>query len=448
MAIKLGLISFEFNRYKDLEYEADKDRVNFSTPSYLGHDVQPVVERAFKKIVDCIINTISCDLSIGSRRIINMNNFLHVGTLEWNAELHDYSLESPQMCIMATVKFYRLSPSKAYKVTIDIEEMTSTMIGVDKQSLLFKVGFNNERLANLASSLNKEFDLNDKVEMIPIILRGYYNAPRFIKTTDNRLVEYDVKNKKLCYLKSDHQEIMILQSKSLGKMMLLNKQPVICELDKRLVNSMMDKDFIDYDDKRVLILGGGDGSLLNELLMIERVKFVQLIEIDMSVLEIASKFFRQNNINLNNLEGDRYRIINQDARKFLLDAVKNEMTWDVIFNDMTYKPHGSSWNGNFMDKRSELDMYLEGLSQQTNPWFFLEPFFNLSMKCLQIGGIFIMKLNSVNNSFDKQTFDKFLSDSKFKLSIAIHQSFVPTLMEVCYFYTITKLDDDHDELIQ
>ena len=46
-----------------------------------------------------------------------------------------------------------------------------------------------------------------------------------------------------------------------------------------------------YKDKTVLILGGGDGGILHELLR-ESPKFVVMIEIDQLVIDGAVKFLR------------------------------------------------------------------------------------------------------------------------------------------------------------
>lgn len=171
---------------------------------------------------------------------------------------------------------------------------------------------------------------------------------------------------------------------------------------------MIDWRYNNYDNKRISILGGGDGSLMNELLMINRVEVVHVVEIDRRVLETSSVYFEQNNINLDKLRGHRVEIIIQDARKFLLEAVRDQKTWDVIFNDMTQEPLGQGKKKiNLEGSNSHDERDIEGLVQQTSPWFFLEPFFNLSMKCLRVGGFFIMKLKNVNDHFDKHTFDKF-----------------------------------------
>ena len=65
----------------------------------------------------------------------------------------------------------------------------------------------------------------------------------------------------------------------------------IAESDLIYTETLMQRTKEDYKDKEILILGGGDGALLFELLK-ENVKFVTMVEIDDVVLKCCNQFMK------------------------------------------------------------------------------------------------------------------------------------------------------------
>ena len=50
-----------------------------------------------------------------------------------------------------------------------------------------------------------------------------------------------------------------------GSMLLLDDDPNLADSDKSYTEAIIGDDWMDYKDKNVLILGGGDGGILNML---------------------------------------------------------------------------------------------------------------------------------------------------------------------------------------
>ena len=68
----------------------------------------------------------------------------------------------------------------------------------------------------------------------------------------------------------------------------------------------------DYRDKDVLILGGGDGGILHELLK-EKPKFVTMVEIDEAVIKACRTHMRKACANaLDNYEGPHHKVFEQN----------------------------------------------------------------------------------------------------------------------------------------
>lgn len=82
--------------------------------------------------------------------------------------------------------------------------------------------------------------------------------------------------------------------------------------------------------KNILILGGGDGMALREILKYD-VKQVDLVDIDEQMIEICSSDPNITAINLNSLKNDKVRIYTQDAYKYMEE---NERKYDLILVDL------------------------------------------------------------------------------------------------------------------
>lgn len=86
-------------------------------------------------------------------------------------------------------------------------------------------------------------------------------------------------------------------------------------------------------DKRenVLILGGGDGLAVREVLKYNDVKRIDLVDLDKEMIRICSTNENIAAINCNSLESDILHIHNMDAYEYLEDA---PMKYDVIIVDL------------------------------------------------------------------------------------------------------------------
>lgn len=90
---------------------------------------------------------------------------------------------------------------------------------------------------------------------------------------------------------------------------------------------------------KVLILGGGDGMAVRELLKYEGTQ-ITLVDLDPEMIRICSENKIIAGLNENSLKSDRLKIINDDAYRFLEE---NEEDYDVIIVDLP-DPNNESLN--------------------------------------------------------------------------------------------------------
>ncbi|MFN3383620.1 MAG: spermidine synthase [Archaeoglobaceae archaeon] len=125
------------------------------------------------------------------------------------------------------------------------------------------------------------------------------------------------------------QKIEIFETESFGKLLVIDGKVQLTEFDEHFYHEMLVHVPMNSckKAKKVLIIGGGDGGALREVLKHE-VEEVALVEIDRNVIELSKKYLRIDN---GAFEDPRVEIVIGDGRKF----VENCESFDVIIVDST-----------------------------------------------------------------------------------------------------------------
>ncbi len=84
----------------------------------------------------------------------------------------------------------------------------------------------------------------------------------------------------------------------------------------------------------ILILGGGDGLAIRELLKYPQVKSIDLVELDKEVVKLAHKNHHLVKLNRNSLNSDKVRFHTQDAFTFLRYTKGNRKNFNLIIADL------------------------------------------------------------------------------------------------------------------
>jgi spermidine synthase len=135
---------------------------------------------------------------------------------------------------------------------------------------------------------------------------------------------------------STYQKIEILENEYFGRVLFLDGLVQTTEKDEFFYHEMLAHPalIVHPDPQQVLIIGGGDGGLLKEVLR-HPVKKAKMVEIDARVLEVSRSYFPW----LRTCQQDsRAEIIMAEGRGFLQ---KSEHKYDVILVDSS-EPIGPS----------------------------------------------------------------------------------------------------------
>jgi spermidine synthase len=103
---------------------------------------------------------------------------------------------------------------------------------------------------------------------------------------------YEVSNI-LHHSKSSYQEIMVFENPFFGKILVLDGVVQITERDEFFYHEMLTHVVMKAhpDPKRIIVIGGGDGGTVREVLRHKTVEKVYFIEIDEEVINVSKKFF-------------------------------------------------------------------------------------------------------------------------------------------------------------
>jgi spermidine synthase len=138
--------------------------------------------------------------------------------------------------------------------------------------------------------------------------------------------------KSLYHGESDYQTLDILDTYDFGKVLLLDNVVMLTERDEFIYHEMLTHVplFTHPDPRRVLVIGGGDGGTVREVLKHSGVREVVLVEIDPMVVEASLEHLPEIS---SGLTDSRVEICYEDGVQFIDRAGKN--SFDVVLVDST-----------------------------------------------------------------------------------------------------------------
>jgi spermidine synthase len=132
--------------------------------------------------------------------------------------------------------------------------------------------------------------------------------------------------------RTDHQHLLIFHNAKFGRVMTLDGVVQTTERDEFFYHEMMAHVplFAHGAARRVLIIGGGDGGLLREVVKHRSVEQVVQVEIDASVVDMARTWFPDHSRGA--FDDPRLELVIADGAAFVREA---EPPFDVILVDST-----------------------------------------------------------------------------------------------------------------
>ncbi|XP_018567415.1 spermine synthase isoform X1 [Anoplophora glabripennis] len=253
-----------------------------------------------------------------------------------------------------------------------------------------------------------------KAMALPPIKRGTYMT--YFVSSDERLLEYDIDEIVFEQI-TPYQKVQIVHSKSLGNILVLDDLQNIAESDLIYTETLMARGKENYKDKEIVILGGGDGALLYELLK-ENPKEVIMLEIDDVVMKACAKHMRSvcGDV-LDNYSGPSYKIIVGDCMKSLEQYIKEDRKFDYIFGDLTDIPISESLTGQL--------------------WTFVNKILQMSFKVLKSDGKFMTHLNGSSSPDAIEKYKSQLDKMQPPVKFTTSKAFVPSFMEDWVFCQVS-----------
>ena len=135
----------------------------------------------------------------------------------------------------------------------------------------------------------------------------------------------------LCSLQTNYSSIKVLNSSYFGKIFVLNDVVQLTEWDEHIYHEMLVHVplHIHPSPSEILIIVGGDGGSLREVLKHDNVKRVMLVEIDEKVIEVSKNFLPTLSTGFSDT---RTQVIIMDGNEFLSGTTEK---FDVIIIDST-----------------------------------------------------------------------------------------------------------------
>jgi len=92
--------------------------------------------------------------------------------------------------------------------------------------------------------------------------------------------------------RSEFQEITVLETETFGRVLVLDKVFMTSEFDEHFYHEMITHPVLTTAPsiERVLVIGGGDGGTVREVLTYPEVQSVTMVEIDRQVVEVSKRY--------------------------------------------------------------------------------------------------------------------------------------------------------------
>jgi len=155
---------------------------------------------------------------------------------------------------------------------------------------------------------------------------------KFIESAPFVAIEYTYDVEKILYkAKSQFQDILVFENPHFGRMLILDRVVQITERDEFFYHEMLTHVAMHAhpDPKTVVVIGGGDGGTVREVLKHKSVEKCYFIEIDPEVIRVSKEFFPTVACSV---DDPRVEIKNMDGAEFIKSR-KGDI--DVILVDST-----------------------------------------------------------------------------------------------------------------
>ncbi len=175
---------------------------------------------------------------------------------------------------------------------------------------------------------NYFFNLSSGVLVLVLLILGFFSSNTLLNS-----FEENIYNESIVYSSSSPYQRVVLSRKGEALKLYLNGQLQFSSQDEyRYHEALVHPGLSSLKNRqKVLILGGGDGLAVREVLKYPDVESITVIDLDPKVTELFKGNFQLQKLNSNSLNSDKVRILNADAFSWLKE---NNEVFDFIIIDL------------------------------------------------------------------------------------------------------------------
>lgn len=136
----------------------------------------------------------------------------------------------------------------------------------------------------------------------------------------------------LAYKKTQYQEMYIVETGTYGKALVLDGKWQSCTGDEFLYHEPLVHPAMIYhgSPKKVLVLGGGEGATVREILRWKTVEKVVMVDIDGDVVDACREYLPE--MHQNAFDDPRLEVVIGDAIEYI---EKTTEKWDIVISDLS-----------------------------------------------------------------------------------------------------------------
>lgn len=181
-----------------------------------------------------------------------------------------------------------------------------------------------------------------RTELEENVPRDHYKAEEEITPTYKRNVWFTERDENIAFSlrhdgellfsdKSDFQKVEVYNTYAYGKMLTLDGLVMCTEKDEYVYHELITHTgiFAHNNVKDVLVIGGGDGGTVRELVKHDSIDSVTMVEIDGMVVDAAKKYLPTMS---NQLENEKLNLIIGDGIEYLKNADADKFDMIIIDN--------------------------------------------------------------------------------------------------------------------
>lgn len=167
----------------------------------------------------------------------------------------------------------------------------------------------------------------------------------FTERNDNIALSLKYNGERLYSKSSEFQKIEIYETEALGRILVLDGRIACAEEDEYVYHEMIAHVpvFAHGNSKDVLVIGGGDGGTVRELLKHDNIEHIDLVEIDEFVINASKEFLPEL---ASSLESEKVTVNIEDGVNYIMKCKSQQ--YDIIIVDSD-DPNGPS-KGLFTEK--------------------------------------------------------------------------------------------------